>query len=92
MGNECNVAEDESISASIDESSNNDNYDEGYISTNYVKGIRGRNCIHPDINAGDDRFKIRDHIRQTQIECKGFEISENSMGKGLHKVFKAVVN
>ena len=37
-------------------------------------------------------MKIRDLIKQTQNECKGEELSENSMGKSLHKVSKAVVD
>ena len=37
-------------------------------------------------------MKIRDRIRQAKSECKGAEISAKSMGKGLHKVFKVVVN
>ena len=37
-------------------------------------------------------MKIRDHIRQTQNEWKGAELSEKIMGKVLHKLFKDVVN
>ena len=44
------------------------------------------------MNAINARFKIRDHIRQSQNEWKGAEVSAKDMGKGLHKVFKDVVN
>ena len=55
---EINVAEDESILASIDESSSYDDSDEGYISMNSLEDIPDGNYVHPDINARDDRFKI----------------------------------
>ena len=58
MENEQNVAEDESILASIDESSSYDDSDEGYISMNSLEDIPDGNYVHPDINARDDRFKI----------------------------------
>ena len=48
--------------------------------------------IHPDLNARYTRFKICDHIRKMKNEWKGSELSEKSMGKVLHKLFKAVVN
>ena len=37
--------------------------------------------INPDINERGSRFKIRDHIKQTQNEWKGSELSTNSMVK-----------
>ena len=37
-------------------------------------------------------MKIRNCIKQTQSEWKGEELSAKIIGKGLHKVFKAVVN
>ena len=46
--------------------------------------------VNPDSNARDARLKIRDCIRQAQSECKGEELSEISMGKIVHKVFKYV--
>ena len=77
---------------SIDESyTDNDSY-YGSIITNALEDIQGGIQIHPELNPRDARFKIRDRIKQTQNEWKGAELSENSMGKGLHKVFKAVVN
>ena len=92
MEYERNTAEDESILGSIDESSTDDDYDGGYISTNVLEDIRDGNHIHPDINARDYILKIHDPIKQAQSECKGVEISAKVIGKGLHKLFKAVVN
>ena len=64
--NERNVAEDESISVLVYESSTyNDSYDR-YISTNYLESIRVGKHIHPNMNAGDDILKICDHIKQAQ--------------------------
>ena len=78
--------------SSIDESSaDNDSYD-GSISTNALEDIRDGIQLHPDINARDARLKICDHIKKTQSKLKGEELSSNSMGKGLQKIFKAVFN
>ena len=55
---EFNVAEDESILDSIDESSTYDDSDEGSTSMNSLEDIPDENYVHPDINARDDRFKI----------------------------------
>ena len=59
---------------------------------NDIKDIQDGSQIHPEINARYDRLKIRDRIKQTQIERKWAELSAKSMGKVLHKLFKAVVN
>ena len=57
-----------------------------------LKYIWGGSQTYTDINARYYILKIHERIKQTQNECKGAEISSNSMGKGLHKVFKSVVN
>ena len=90
--NERKISEDELIFASIDESSTYNDSDDRYIYTNALEEIRDINYIHPDINARDDRFKTRDRIIQAKNKWKVGEISVKSMGKVLHKVFKAVVN
>ena len=56
--------------ASIDELSTDYDSDDGYISTNDIKNIWYGSQIHPEINWSDARFKICDHIRQTQNEGK----------------------
>ena len=52
--------------ASIDESSIDNDYDEGSIITNAIEKIRGKSQIHPELNARDSIFEIRDRIKQTQ--------------------------
>ena len=44
------------------------------------------------LNRRESRYKIRDHIKRSHTEFKGALLSTQNMGKGLHKVFKAVVN
>ena len=46
----------------------------------------------PNINRREARYRIRDSIKQGQAECKGDLLSTQNMGKGLHKLFKAVVH
>ena len=58
---------------------------------NALEDIWGVSQIHPEINARDAKYKICDHSRLIQNECKGEELSEKSMGKRLHKIFKAFV-
>ena len=64
---------------SIDESSTDDNSDEGYISTNVLKEIWGGSQIYLELNARNDRLNIRDRIRQTKLEWKGAELSAKSI-------------
>ena len=59
------MEEDESILASIDESSADDKYDEKSISTHDLEDIWDGIYVHPNIHAGDARLKIRDRIRQS---------------------------
>ena len=47
---------------------------------------------HPIINGRETRYNICDCIKQRLAEWKGALLSTKNMGKGLHKVFKAVVN
>ena len=77
---------------SIDELSTYDNSDDGYISTNSLEDTWDGSQINPELNARDAIINICDHIKQTKNEWKVAELSENRMGKGLHKFFKAVVN
>ena len=92
MENERSLEEDESILASIYRSSADDNFNSKYICTENLEDIWDRSYLHPNINARDDRLKICDCIRQSKNEWKISELSENNTGKGLHKIFKAVVN
>ena len=90
--NESNTEEEKSISASIDESSTDNDSDEISIITNAFEDIRDRSKINPELNASDAILKIRDLILKTQNEWKVSELSSKSMGKGTHKLFMAVVN
>ena len=68
MGNKRNVSEEnESIAASIDELSTDDDSYDGSINKNSRKSIQDVNYVHLDINARDARLKIRDRIRQEKI-------------------------
>ena len=90
--NKRNSEEYESILGSIDESSIEDDSDDGSISMKDIKEIWGGSQIYPDINRRDARLKIRDLIKKTQSEWEIAELSVNSMGKSLYKLLKAAVN
>ena len=62
------------------------------MSTNMLEDICDGTQSHPIINRREVSYKIRDHIKLGQAECKGALKSTRNMGKVLHKVFKAVVN
>ena len=57
-----NTVKDISTLASINQSSIEVGSDDRSISTNALKEILDGNQIHPDINEGDARLKMRDHI------------------------------
>ena len=57
-----------------------------------LEDISDSNQSHPSINRREARYKIRNIIKQGQLEWKGALLSTLNMGKGLHKLFKAVVN
>ena len=38
------------------------------------------------------RYKISNWFKLRQVECKGALLQTQKMGKGLHKLFKAVIN
>ena len=62
--NQRNIEEYESIPASIDKLSTDDDIYDISISTNYLEDIPDGSQINPEINARYSRFKIRDHIRK----------------------------
>ena len=57
MGNEWNLVEYGSILASIDESTSDDESDEGYIRMNNCEDISYEICFHPDNNTRYARLK-----------------------------------
>ena len=65
--------------------------DHNLISTDMLEDISDRSQTNPNINRREAHYKIRDHIRQIQLEQKGALIATRSMGKVLHKVFSTIV-
>ena len=61
------------------------------ISTEMLEYICDGSQTHPNINRRESRYKIRDCIKQRQLEWKISLKSTQRMGKGSHKVFKTVV-
>ena len=50
----------------------------------------GQSCLR--VNRREERYNIHDHIKRCQVECKVVLLSMWNAVKGLHKVFKDVVN
>ena len=67
-----------------------DESDHDLISTEMLQDIRYGIQTHPNVNKREARYKIRDRIRQRQLEWKGSLKDTQSMGKGLHKVFSTI--
>ena len=72
--------------SSIDESNDEP------MSADMLDGICDGNQSHMRINRIELWYKIRDCIKRGKAEWKGALLSTRNMGKGSHKVFKAVVN
>ena len=51
------------------------------ISMDMLEDIYDGSQSHPSINRRDSCYKIRDHIKQVQVECKGALLSTRNMGK-----------
>ena len=68
-----------------------ESYDEP-MSTYMLEYICDRSQSHPLINRRKARYKICDSLKQWKSEWKGVLLSTQNMSKGLHKVFKTVVN
>ena len=60
--------------------------------TEMLEDIREGSQSFPIINRRGVSYKIRDLIKQGQAEWKRALFSTQNMGKGLHKIFKGVVN
>ena len=56
-----------------------------------LEDIRDRSQTHPNVSRREARYKIRDRIKQRQLEWKGALKDTRSTGKGLHKLFSKVV-
>ena len=68
-----------------------DESDHDLISTDMLEYIRDGSHTHMNVNRREAHSKIRDHIRQRQLEWKGELKATRSTGKVLHKVFSTVV-
>ena len=77
---------------SIDWLSTDNADDDISISINTLEDIRYGSQIHQKIKVIGARLNNCERMKQTQNEQKGAEIPEKSTGKGLHKVYKDVVN
>ena len=69
----------------------NEKFNQDLISMETLEDIRDGSQTHPNVNSREARYKIRDRIRQIQLEWKGSLKATQSMGKGLHKVFSTAV-
>ena len=86
-------SENESIMMSeqdMDAINSGDGSDHDIIYTEMLGDIRDRSQNHPNVNRREARYKIRDRIRQRQLEWKGALKATRNMGRGLHKIFKTV--
>ena len=62
------------------------------MSTDMLEYFLDEIQFHPSVNRRESHYNIRDNIKRGQAEWKQDLLSTRSMGKGLHKVFKAVFN
>ena len=56
-----------------------------------LEDIHDGSQSHPNVNMGEARYRIGDRIKKIQLKWKGALKSTRNMGKGLHKVFKTVI-
>ena len=61
--------------------------DDEPISTDMLEDICGGSKSHLSVNSRQARYRIRDLIKQIQMEWKGALLSMKNMGKGLQKLF-----
>ena len=62
------------------------------MSTEMLEDICDGGQSHPSINRRESGYKIRYHIKLSQAEWKIALLPTLNMVKGLHKLFKSVVN
>ena len=75
----------------MDAINSSDESDHDLISTEMLEDISDGSQTHPHVNSREERYKIRDRIRQRQSEWKGALKYMRNMGKALHTVFNTVV-
>ena len=72
--------------------SSGDESDAEPMSTDMFEDTHDRSQYHPRINRIEVRYRVRDSVKQRQAGFKGVLLSNGNMSKGLHQLFKAVVN
>ena len=68
-----------------------DDSDHDIISTEMLEDICDRIQTHLNVDRREARYKIRDRIKQRQLEWKIALKVTQSIGKLLHNVFKTVI-
>ena len=68
-----------------------DESDHDLISTEMLHDIQDGSQTHMNVNKREERYKIRDHVRQRQSEWYGALKATQSTGNGLHKLFSTFV-
>ena len=76
----------------MDAISSGNEYDAEPMSTDMLEDIPDGSQSHPRINGREARYRIRGSFKQRQAEWKTELLSTRNIDKGLHKLFKAVVN
>ena len=76
----------------MDVMSSGDESDAEPMFTDMLEYIRDGSQYHPSINSIEARYKIRYCFKQSQVELKVVLLPTRNMGKGLQKLFKAVVD
>ena len=84
----CDESDSESLMMNGDEKGN---CDHNIITTDTLEDIRDRNQTDRTVNKREARCKIRDHIKQRQLQWKGAVKATRNMGKCLHKLFSTIV-
>ena len=57
-----------------------------------LEDICDESQTHPTVNKRESRYEIRDRVRRKESQQKGALKATRNMGKGLHKVFSAIVS
>ena len=76
----------------MDEMSSGDESDSEPMYTDMLEDIYDGSQSHLIINRREARYNTCYPIKRYQAEWKGELLPTQNMGKGLHKLFKAVVN
>ena len=69
-----------------------ENFDDELISTETLHDIHDGNQTHPSIDKRKACISIRDSIKQKKLQWEGALRATHKMGKGLHRVFSAIVS